>query len=798
VTDVSVREVVAPAGREHAVLGVDFPRKEDDRLLRGAGQFTDDVDRARSAEMAVGRCPYPHARIAAIDVSAATALDGVLEILTGAEVAARTRQIAIMRPVPGAPAIPHFALALQTATYEGQPVVSVAATSRHIAEDALELIEIEYEPLPHVSDVLSALAPGAPVIHPGTLESNLLVSNPQGRGDAAARMAEADVVVEGRFHVNRVTGLPMETRAVLAEWRAGAGALTVHTSTQAPHMMRAQLADSLRLDEGDIRVVTLDVGGGFGLKLGAYPEDLLACLHAISLRRPVKFVEDRNEHFRATTHGRESVHDYRIAARSDGRILAMTDVYTNDLGGLNSPFGSSQLSTVVFNGPYKVDDGFVERRIVVTNKTPIGAYRGYGQPEVNFAYERLMDKLARQLGADPVELRAMNMVQPGEFPWVNPVGAVYDSGDYERCLRMAADAVGWAAHRDAGHEPRPSDGWYQGIGFACYVERTGYASSKFLAARGSRFGAHESVTIRANRSGSLDVYTGVSSIGQGSETVFAQMCSEFFGCDYDRIRVHTGDTGSSPLNTGSFASRTVIAAAGALADACVRLRSKTLRIAAHILGVPDPGELDIVGQAVQHREDLTLMLPLSSVFERAILGQGLPDGERPGLDETSYFEPPEAAYSFGTAAAVVAVDAESGEFDVQRFLMVHDCGTPLNPKLIEGQVLGGLAQGLGQAMGEELVYDPETGQLVNGTMMDYFAPTACDMPPVELMHTAVPSPVTPLGVRGAGEVGCIPVAAAIGNAICDALAPFGVELNRLPITPERVWRAVRDGARAST
>jgi aerobic carbon-monoxide dehydrogenase large subunit len=791
-TDLSIREAARPTERERTVLGSNVPRKEDDRLLRGAGQFTDDVDPAHAAEMAVGRCPYPHARIAGIDTSAALALEGVLEIYTGAQIAARSAPISILRPVPGAPPIPHFALAQDTATYEGQPVVSVAATSRHVAEDALELIDIDYEPLPHVSDVISAMAPGAPVIHPETLDSNLLVSNPQGRGDVAARVKEADVVVEGRFRVNRVTGLPMEPRAVLAEWRAGAGALTVHTSTQSPHLIRTQLAESLRIDEADIRVVTLDVGGGFGLKLGIYPEDLLACLHAISLRRPVKFTEDRNEHFRSTTHGRESVHDYQIAARADGRILAMSDIYTNDLGGLNSPFGSSQLSTVVFNGPYKVDDGFVERRIVVTNKTPIGAYRGYGQPEVNFAYERMMDQLARRLGADPVELRALNMVPPDEFPYLNAVGAIYDSGDYERCLRMAAEAVGWAAHRDQGHQPRPPDGRYAGIGFSCYVERTGYASSKFLAARGSRFGAHESVTIRANRSGSLDVYTGVSSIGQGSETVFAQMCAEFFGCDYDRVRVHTGDTGASPINTGSFASRTVIAAAGALLDACVRLRGKTLRIAAYMLEVPDPESLSIVGQAVQHREDLTLMVPLPAVFERAILGQGLPEGELPGLDETAYFEPQEAAYSFGTAAAVVSVDAESGEFDVERFLMVHDCGTPLNPKLIEGQVRGGLAQGLGQALGEELVYDPESGQLVNGTMMDYFAPTACDLPPVELLHTAVPSPVTPLGVRGAGEVGCIPVAAAIANAICDALAPFGVELDRLPITPERVWRALRD------
>lgn len=790
-TDMRLQDVVPPAEHKVNVLGSAAPRKEDDRLLSGEGQFTDDVEPAHTAEMAVGRCPYPHARIVGVDAAAARQLSGVLQVITGADVAASSGPIRILRPVPGAPAIPHYALAQRVATYEGQPVVSVAATSRHVAEDALDLIEIEYEPLPHVTDVISALAPGAPVIHPDVLESNLLVSNAQGSGDVGARMGEADVVVEGRFFINRVTGLPMETRAVLAEWRPGAGALTVHVSTQAPHLVRKQLAESLRIDESDIRVVASDVGGGFGLKLGIYPEDLLACLHARSLRRPVKFVEDRNEHFRATTHGRESVHEYRIGARSDGRILAMTDVYLNDLGGLNSPFGSSQLSTVVFNGPYQVDDGFVERRVVVTNKTPIGAYRGYGQPEVNFAYERLIDKLARQLGMDAVELRAMNMVRPDQLPWVNPVGAAYDSGDYERCLRMAAEAIGWAGHRRVMHSPRSSDGRYLGIGFSSYVERTGYASGKFLAARGSDFGAHESVTIRANRSGTLDVYTGVSTIGQGSETVFAQMCAEFFGCDYDAVTVHAGDTAASPLNTGSFASRTVIAAAGALLDACGRVRAKTLRIAAHMLSIDDPQRLDIIGRAVQHRDDLTLMVPLSSVFQRAILGQGLPEGEPPGLDETAYFDPPHAAYSFGTAAAVVAVDAESGEFDVERFLMVHDCGTPLNPKLIEGQVLGGLAQGLGQTLGEELVYDPETGQLVNGTMMDYFAPTACDLPPIQLMHTTVPSPVTPLGVRGAGEVGAIPAAAAVANAICDALSDFGVELDRLPITPELVWRALR-------
>jgi carbon-monoxide dehydrogenase large subunit len=793
-TDLDERAAIGTAMR---VIGTDAPRKEDDRLLRGAGQFVDDVNRAHIVEMAVGRCPYPHARIRSIDIAAALALDGVYDVLTGADVVLRTEPIGILRPVPGAPEIPHYALAPNVATYEGQPVVSVAARSRHIAEDAVELIEIDYELLPHVSDVDSALAPGAPVIQPEVLDSNLLVSNPQGAGDVEARLREADVVVEGRFVINRVTGLPMETRGVLAEWQPGARTLTATVSTQSPQLVRKQLAECLRLDEGCVRVVASDVGGGFGLKLGAYPEDVLAGLHAMTLRRPVKFVEDRFEHFRATTHARESVHHYRIGARADGRIIGMTDSYVNDLGGLNSPFGSSQLSTVVFNGPYKIEDGFVERRIAVTNKTPIGAYRGYGQPEVNFAYERLMDTLARRTGIDPVELRAMNMVQPEDFPWVNPVGAIYDSGDYERCLRMAAEAIGYDQRRAVGRGPF-EDGRYRGVGFSSYVERTGYASGKFLAARGSQFGAHESVTLRANRSGGIDLYTGVSSIGQGSETVFAQMLSEVVGIGYDAITVHAGDTGNSPLNTGAFASRTVIAAAGALLAAGDRLLAKTLRIAAYLLDVDDPARLEVVDTLVRHRDVDALSIPLSTVFTRAILGQGLPPGEVPGLDETAYFEPPEAAYSFGTAVAAVSADAESGEFTVERVVMVHDCGTPLNPKLVEGQVRGGMTQGLGQALGEELRYDAESGQLVNGTMLDYFVPSACDVPPMELRHTTVPSPVTTFGVRGAGEVGCIPVAAAVANAICDALADFGVELDRLPLTPELVWRAMETAKNSAT
>ncbi len=771
----------APVG-----VGTPVTRKEDDRLLRGDGRFTDDVRPADALHMAVGRCPFPHARIAHLDTSAAERLDGVRHILVGADVVAATSVISPLRPTPGTPDLPYYALAPEVCVYEGHAFVSVAATSRHIAEDAIDLVEVEWEPLPHVTDTLAALAPEATVLHPAQLDSNLLSTNPMGPG-ADAELAAADVIVEDVFRVNRVTGLPMEPRAVVAEWRPGARRLTVHCATQVPHLVRMQLAETLHLDEGEVRVIASDVGGGYGLKLGAYPEDVLACLHSMRLVRPVKWAEDRQEHFRATTHARESVHRFRIAATQTGRILAITDTYAADLGGQYSSFGPAQLSSYTYPGPYRVTAGHVERQVVVTNKTPIGAYRGYGQPEVNFARERLMDRLAREVGIDPLEVRLMNLLTPEELPFTNLSGAIYDSGDYPRCLRMAADAVDYSGHRVRG-TVRP-DGRRTGIGFSSFIERTGYPSAKFLADRRSRYGTHESLTLRANRTGGIDLFTGVSTMGQGSETTIAQVCAQVHGVDFARITVHAGDTGASPLNTGGFSSRTMIAAAGAVRIAASELRAKTLRIAAYRLAV-DPEDLTIDGQVVRLRDDPACAISLAEVHEAAIFGRGIPDEEDPGLEATAHYEPPAAAFAFGSAAAVVTVDPETGDFDVDRFVFVHDSGTVVNPLIVEGQVRGALAQGFGAALGEELRYDRDTGQLVSGSMLDYFAPTAADLPEWELLHTEVASPVTPFGVRGVGETGTIPPAAAIANAICDALSDMNLDITSLPITPESVWRAI--------
>lgn len=769
-------------------LGVSVPRLEDERLLRGAGAFVDDLDHLPALSVAIVRCPYPHARVRAIDASAALALPGVEAVLLGADVVRRTEPTGLLRPFPGSRRTAYHAMAHPVARYEGEAVAAVAAVDRYVAEDAVERIEVDWEPLPHVVDPEAALAPGAPRLH-ADIEGNLLVESTLTAGDPAAALAGAAVRAAGRFRINRVSAAPIETRGVLARWSDATRTLELWSSTQTPHLVRHQLAQALRMAESDVRVVGPDVGGGFGLKMCLYPEDVIASLLAMDTGRPVKWIEDRVEHFRASTHAREAVHEAELGATRDGALTVLRDHYVIDLGAYNSPFGPPMLTNLLLPGPYRIRDGALARRVAITNKVPVGPYRGYGQPEANFVREVLVDRVARRLGLDPVELRRRNLLAPGELPFQNLAGANYDSGDYRRALDLAVARIGYDEAR-ARQAAWRRQGRHVGVGVSCYVEFTGYPSSAFLGRTGAGFGAYESVTIRMDRAGRAAVYTGVSTFGQGTETTFAQLCASGLGIEPAQVTIHRGDSQGTPCSVGGFASRTTIAGAGAIEAATAELRAKLARLAGHLLGVA-PALLEVAGGAVRRRDDPGVSITLAAVGDAAYLGHRLPPGEAPGLEATAYFDPPASAFGYGTVAARVEVDPRTGEFGLGRYVLVHDCGTQVNPMIVEGQIHGGIAQGLGAALFEELVYDPATGQLVNGTFVDYFLPTAADLPRFELDHLEILLFVTPLGIKGVGEGGTIGAAAAVANAVVDALAPSGVELSELPITAESVWRALR-------
>jgi carbon-monoxide dehydrogenase large subunit len=418
----------------------------------------------------------------------------------------------------------------------------------------------------------------------------------------------------------------------------------------------------------------------------------------------------------------------------------------------------------------------------------MGPYRGYGQPESNFVREVLVDRVARALGEDPVALRRRNLLKPDELPFQNMSGALYDSGDYARCLDLAVARIGYDEVR-ARQAGASASGRRAGVGVACYVEFTGYPSSAFLGRTGAGFGAYESVTIRMDRAGRAAIYTGVPTFGQGTETTFAQVCASGLGLEPEDITIHRGDSRGTPYSVGGFASRTMIAGAGAITRATDEIRAKLCRLAAHLLGAPLES-LEVVAGAVRRRDDPSAQITIVEVANAAFLGHRLPPGEDPGLEATAYYDPPASAFGHGTVAARVEADPRTGEFTLERYVLVHDCGTQVNPMIVEGQIHGGIAQGLGAALFEELIYDRDTGQLVNGSFVDYFIPTAADLPRFELDHLETPSPVTPLGIKGVGEGGTIGAAAAVANALCDALAPFGVELDGLPLTAEAVWRAL--------
>jgi aerobic carbon-monoxide dehydrogenase large subunit len=786
-TGVSVSELDSDPAKP-AVIGTRQRRNEDPRLLTGKALFVDDLALPGMVHVAFLRSPYAHARLRALDTAEAAAMAGVVAVITAADLGDYWQPGPLLVPPPPVPGMIfhqrcQVPLVRDKARHAGEPVAVVVATSRYLAEDAVERIVADWEPLPAVVDLEKALAPGAARVH-DDLEGNLAAFVPQRKGDYAAAAAQADVVVRRRFLYDRGASAAIENRGVVAQWDGRADRLTVWDTTQAPIPIRNGLAAMLGLSEHQVRLVAPFIGGGFGPKIMMfYPEEVLIPWLAIRLDRPVKWLEDRAENFYATTQERGQIHDAEMALRRDGRILGIKDAFLHDTGAYD-PYGltvplNSQCTLL---GPYRVPAYESELRAVFTNKPIVTPYRGAGRQHGVFVVERLLDLAAAELGIDKVEIRRRNFLQPEEFPVEQPIiyqdfaPLYYDSGSYEALLEETKRRMDW--DRLVGEElpALRAQGKAVGAGLVCYVEGTG-------------IGPFEGARVQVQTSGKVTVVTGVGTQGQGHYTVLAQVAAEQLGVDVTKVEVVTGDSDQFHWGTGTFASRGAVVAGNAVHAAAKEVRAKALRTAAKALGVAAE-ELEVTGGAVRVTADPARSLALGELASLANPMRGAVEpGTEPGLEATKYFGPFRGATASGCHAMVLEVDRETYAVKVLKYLVVHDCGVVLNPLLVDGQVHGGVAQGLGNAWFEELVF-ADNGQLMNASFMDFLLPTALDVPRVEVGHVETRSPLNELGTKGAGEAGAIPVGALFAQALEDALGVPGLEIREIPLKPSRLWELV--------
>jgi carbon-monoxide dehydrogenase large subunit len=771
-------------------IGKAVPRREDMRLVRGAATYVCDVDVPGMLHMAVLRSSQAHARIVDIDIGAAERLEGVRAVITARDLSGSVLPLPVLWRLPDQKESDIPALAGEKVRYVGEPIAVVVADSRYLAEDALELIRVEYDPLLPIVDPRRAMEPDAPVINDGWGE-NVGATYVFEGGDVESAFAEADEVVSAEFHINRYSGVPMEGRDAVASWDDITRTLTIWSSSQSPHSLRHQLASSLGLPEHAIRIITPDIGGGFGVKFDTYPEDLLICAVTLRLGRPVKWVEDRREHFQATVHAREQLQEWKLALKSDGTILGLRGSILCDLGahfhivGMGPAWSTGSLVPNL----YKFSNYRAEVVAVATNKTPNSTYRGFGGPEAAFAIERLMDKAARRLVMDPAEIRQRNFVQASEFPYTNPAGSVYDSGDYARGLQRALELADYPGLRREQAELWKA-GVRRGIGISCYVYVSGFCPSYLFGLVGYERSGYEPARVAIDPSGLVTVYTSMVPIGQGTETTLAQVAADRLGIDVADVRVIWGDTSVTPYSDFGTAGSRINLAIGAVSQAIDDLKEKMNRIGAHLLET-EPADCEFVDGRVQVRgAGEARFVAMSEVARQAHLAHHLPPGVEPGLDVTRAYDPVDLTWGYGCHIAVLDVDVQTGELSWVKYLAVDDNGTLVNPLLVEGQVHGGVTQGIGGAVLEQLVYD-ESGQLVTSSFMDYLLPTFNDVPHFEVHHLVTPSPHIPGGFKGVGEGGCIPPGAAIANAVSDALGDLGVEMDRMPITPDLVWTSLR-------
>src|SRR5713101_4303638 len=775
-----------------AELGKARLRKEDARLITGQTNWTDNITLPGMLHIAFLRSPYAHARITSVDVSAARNEPGVIAAYSGADFAAEQGSLPCAWPVTPDIVIPaHPPMAVDEVRYVGEAVACVVARDRYAAADAVAAIEVDYEQLPPVLDMRTALEEGSPKVHEAGNKSYDFLF-PQGDLDAAFR--DAPVVIERTYRQQRLIPAAMEPRAVVCS--CVGGEFTLWSATQIPHILRLMLALVTGIPEQNIRVIAPDVGGGFGSKLQVTAEEVLAMLIARKLGRPVKWTESRSEGNMTVHHGRDQWQRIRIAADSDGRLRGLDVDLLADMGAylmLVTP-GVPLLGAFMYPAIYKMDAYSFRCTGIFTTKMPTDAYRGAGRPEATFAIERIMDELAVELGMDPLELRERNWIKHEEFPYTTIAGLTYDSGNYEAATARAKELFGYDALRaEQAERNARGDSVRLGIGVSTFTEMCGLAPSRVLGSLAYGAGGWEHASIRMLPTGKVEVVTGSSAHGQGHETAWSQIVADQLGVPFEDVRVLHGDTAVAPKGMDTYGSRSLVVGGTAIVNACGKVRNKARVIAAAMLEVsPDDLEWDAGRWAV--RGDPDQGKTIGEIAFATFAAHALPEGVEPSLDSDATFDPDNFSYPHGTHLCAVEVDTETGMVTIRSYVAVDDIGKVVNPMIVEGQVHGGLAQGIAQALYEEAVYD-DAGNLLTTTLADYLVPSAADLPSYVTSRTESPS-ANRLGVKGVGEAGTIASTPAVVNAIVDALRPMGIRDITMPCTPERVWRAIQTAQRS--
>ncbi len=806
-------------------IGRPVVRLEDERLLRDGSRYVSDlIATSRALRVKLLRSPHAHARILAVDASAVRTLPGVVGVLTANDLT-NISDLPCDWVAPGMDVVPqHPVLARDRVRYAGEPIAAVAAETAHAAEGALAAITVAYEKLPAVVDQEAAINEGAPRLH-DAVPSNIAFRFRRTGGDVTRAFTKPDVVIRRRFVNNRVTAAPLEGRAALSDFDAGTGRLTHHTSSQLPHAHARSLSECLALPLHKLRLVVPDIGGGFGAKLGFYAEDVICALLSMRTGRPCAWAEGRSESFLATTHGRDQIQYAELAARRDGRIIGLRTRLIADLGAyaLGMGPGVPAINTgLSVTGPYRIANVETEVIGVYTNRTPTGPYRGAGHPEASFLIERMVDDLARELPLDPAEVRRMNFVPSSAMPHRLPTGLTLDSGDYAANMNAALALAGYAELRQRQAQLREK-GRYLGIGLATISESAGVGPSMAMGAVGFWRAGHESARVVVHADGRATVFCGTQSTGQGHATSLAQIAASVLGIAVEDIEVVEGDTQTVPFGTGTFNSRSMAIGGSAVYEAARKIMDKARKIAAYKLrrrprdlvyenavfrvmangaraSIAHLGKKfaeNVIRTVFKRRSGFELpviqrdaeAVTFAEVASAAHLGYDLPLGMAPGLEESHFFDPTDILFAYGAHVAAVEVDPETGHIELLRHVMVDDCGRVINPLLVEGQVHGGAAQGIGQALMEAVVHGSGGEPLVRG-FSEYAMPHASDLPTFETGHTEIPTKLNPLGVRGVGEGATIGATPAVVNAVLDALAPFGVTEVPIPMTPMHVWRAV--------